>query len=129
MRKENEGKKECNFMTFDFEKFEVYQKAKFFTKEMSDIAEALSNKFARIADQLIRASLSIPLNIAEGAGRYSKPDKRNFYVIARGSVFECVAIIDMLLEKKQITADQKEKYYATAEELSKMISGLINSQR
>ncbi len=114
---------------FDFEKFEVYKKAKLFASELSNFTETIPGKYARIIDQLIRASLSVPLNIAEGAGRYSKPDKKNFYVIARGSVFECVAILDILLEKKLIAVDAKEGFYQAAEELSKMISGLINSQR
>jgi len=114
---------------FDFEKFEVYKKAKIFTKEISDLLDKLPNRYSRIIDQLTRASLSIPLNIAEGAGRYSKADKRNFYVIARGSAFECVAILDILLDKKLIDLEQKDHFYRSAEELSKMTSGLINSQR
>jgi four helix bundle protein len=47
-------------------------------------------------DQLRRASLSIVLNIAEGSGRFTKPAKRNFYVIAKGSVYECSALFDIL---------------------------------
>lgn len=85
-------------------------------------------KTSRLADQLTRASLSIPLNIAEGAGRYHKADKKNFYIIARGSVFECVAILDVL-KGKHIDETTYSKYYAILEELSKMLSGLINSQK
>lgn len=70
---------------FDFEKYEVYIKAKKFTIEISSYLDKLDPKNKRIIDQLSRASLSIPLNIAEGAGRYSKADKKNFYTIARGS--------------------------------------------
>ncbi len=40
--------------------------------------------------------MSIMLNIAEGSGRFSNKDKRNFYVIARSSVFECVALLEVL---------------------------------
>jgi four helix bundle protein len=61
------------------------------------------------------------------AGRYSKPDKRNFYTVARGSVFECTAIIDILQDKGLLDAVQKEHYYNVLEEISKMLSGLINS--
>jgi len=114
---------------FDFEKFDVYKKAKSFTKEISDFLDTLSLKNSKIIDQLSRASLSIPLNIAEGAGRYSKADKKNFYVIARGSVFECVALLDIILDKKLVVSEQKDKWYNQLEELSKMISGLINSQK
>jgi four helix bundle protein len=47
-----------------------------------------------MADQLRRASLSIPLNIAEGSGKSTGPDQRRFYAIARGSAIQCAAIID-----------------------------------
>jgi four helix bundle protein len=114
---------------FDFEKFDVYIKAKQFTKDASDLLSGLKNAHPRLIDQLQRAALSIPLNIAEGAGRYSKADKKNFYVIARGSVFECVAIIDILFDMGLIDDIKKSVFYGRLEELSKMISGLINSQR
>jgi four helix bundle protein len=47
-----------------------------------------------MAEQLRRASLSNPLNIAEGSGKSTGPDQRRFYAIARGSATECAAIID-----------------------------------
>ena len=112
---------------FDFEKFEVYKKAKLFFNDITTFLEESKRLNNRISDQLYRAALSIPLNIAEGAGRYSKPDKRNFYTIARGSVFECTAIIDILHDKDMLSQNQKEEYYNKLEELSKMLSGLINS--
>jgi four helix bundle protein len=50
-----------------------------------------------LRDQLTRASASIALNIAEGAGRRNgTPDARRFYLIARGSATECAALIDVL---------------------------------
>jgi four helix bundle protein len=49
-----------------------------------------------LRDQLERASLGVVLNIAEGAGRRSSPDKRRFYEMARGSATESAAIVDVL---------------------------------
>jgi four helix bundle protein len=49
--------------------------------------------------QLDRASVSIVLNIAEGAGRRTTRDKANFFTIARGSAAECAAILDLLLAR------------------------------
>jgi four helix bundle protein len=43
------------------------------------------------------------LNIAEGTSRFSNKDRRNFFVIARGNAFECVAILEYLLETREIT--------------------------
>jgi four helix bundle protein len=77
---------------FDFEKLEVYQRAKEFNAEMALFLS--KNEIDRITrDQLKRASLSVALNIAEGSSRFSKPDRKNFLVISRGSLFECIAIL------------------------------------
>jgi four helix bundle protein len=65
------------------------------------------------------------LNIAEGSGRYSKRDKRHFYVISRGSCFECVAIFDYLKEINALTSNQFDEFYTQLEELSKMFFSMI----
>jgi four helix bundle protein len=57
-----------------------------------------------LRDQLDRASVSIVLNIAEGAGRFSPADKARFYAIARGSATECAAIMDVVLSRALTTA-------------------------
>ena len=84
----------------DAEKLHVYRLAVQF--------QALANRLvprqrgellATLRDQLDRASVSIVLNIAEGAGRFSPPDKSRFYSIARGSATECGAILDLLLAR------------------------------
>jgi len=49
-----------------------------------------------LADQLRRAALSVPLNIAEAAGRTGAADAARHYAIARGSAMECAAIMDSL---------------------------------
>ena len=67
---------------FDFEKLLIYQKAKLFRKEINAIcADQQTDRV--IINQLKRAALSIPLNIAEATSRYSKANRRNFYVLAR----------------------------------------------
>ncbi len=50
--------------------------------------------FGELRDQLKRAALSLPLNIAEGTGKVRQADKARYYAIARGSAFECAAILD-----------------------------------
>ena len=49
-----------------------------------------------IRDQLLRASLSIALNLGEGSGRSSRKDKKRFYVIALGSTREVQVIIKII---------------------------------
>ena len=109
---------------FDFCKLDVYQKAKAFciliTKDIS------SGNFDRTTnDQLRRASFSIMLNIAEGTSRFSNKDRKNFFVVARGSAFECAAILEYLFEVAEISKDDYSNYVENLEEISKMLYGLI----
>ena len=67
------------------------------------------------------------LNIAEGSSRFSNADRRNFYVIARGSAFECVAIFDFMKEEKLLDEDLYKDLYLKSEELSKMIYAMIKN--
>ena len=76
-------------------------------------------------DQLRRASFSIMLNIAEGSSRFSKKDRKNFMVVARGSAFECAAIIEYLYEVSEIDKESYDNYLICLEEISKMLFGLI----
>ena len=111
---------------FDFEKLIVYQKAKKYNKSVNQFLS--NNKLNRTTnDQLRRASFSIMLNIAEGTGRFTKPDKRNFYVIARGSTFECVAIFDYLKDIDYIKKQQFDDFYNDLDELSRMLFALIKN--
>lgn len=64
---------------------------------------------SKIADQLSRASSSIPLNIAEGSGKLTEKDKKRFYSIARGSAMECSAIFDVMLARELITENDTLK--------------------
>ncbi len=82
-----------------------------------------------LRDQILRACISIILNFSEGYGRFSKNDKKHFYIIARGSLNEVIACFDLMTTHKNIGAETVEKFNSTTESLSKMLSGLINSQK
>ena len=115
-------------MPFTFEKLEVYQKSLELVEHIESLAQQLKGNVSySLCDQLQRAALSIPLNIAEGNGRYHKKDKLHFFYIARGSIFECVPILQILKSGKKINEDIYDTLYSELETLSKMISGLINS--
>ncbi|MBN2804293.1 MAG: four helix bundle protein [Deltaproteobacteria bacterium] len=111
---------------WDFQKLEVYQKSKNFSKQ---IAAILSEKsFDRVTnDQMRRASFSIMLNIAEGTSRFSNKDRKNFFVVARGSAFECVAILEYLLETQEIDHNIFTDYEKILDEISRMLFGLIKN--
>ena len=72
-------------MPFDHEKLDVYAVALDFLVLANGVVERLPRGRSHIGDQLSRASLSIVLNIAEGAGKYSPGDKRRYYLSASGS--------------------------------------------
>ena len=109
---------------FDFEKLEVYRQAKSFHLKMKGLTQ-MNDLQNPERNQLIRASLSIVLNIAEGAGRFSERDKRNFYIIARGSVYECIAILDLMKDQQQIEGDCFRNFFTMGEEISRMLYSLI----
>lgn len=113
---------------FDFEKLLVYKKASSTHTEITRLLKQNVHINIFLQNQLKRASMSIVLNIAEGSGRFTKPDKKNFYTIARGSVYECVSIFDILRNEKEISENQFEVFYIRFEELSKMLLALISSQ-
>jgi len=111
---------------FDFQKLEVYQKAKNFCKEIT--ATLGEKNFDRVTnDQLRRASFSIMLNIAEGSSRFSNKDRKNFLVVARGSAFECAAIMEYLYETKEISQEAFTDNFTKLEEISRMLFGLIRN--
>lgn len=111
---------------FEFQNLEVYKKAKVFHLESKQLIHLLQmDKIEK--DQLFRASFSIPLNIAEGSGRFSKPDRRHFFVISRGSIFECVAILDSLHDSKTINTDTFNSFLKKADELSRILYTMIKN--
>jgi four helix bundle protein len=113
--------------SFFFENLDVYQRGLQFAIQMCKLASSFPTKFTRIRDQLIGAAISIPLNIAEGSGRKSIKERRNFYKISRSSVFECVPAFEICVNLGLIDNNEYEKFREETKELSKMINGLIKS--
>jgi four helix bundle protein len=96
-------------MPFDHERLEVYQVALDFFDLADDILEQLPRGRGHLADQLTRASLSIVNNIAEGAGKFSKGDKRRYYLSAMGSSTESAVMLDVCLRRRLITDETHRK--------------------
>lgn len=111
---------------FDFEKLIAYQKARDVNKKIQKLL--VEKKISIVLrDQLYRASISMVINIAEGTGKLSKNDRKNFYVISRGSVFECASLLEMLYDEAIIKSDELDSFKSDLEEVSQLLSGLINS--
>jgi len=96
-------------MSFDHERLDVYQAALDFVALCEDVLEQLPRGRAHPVDQLSRASTSIVLNIAEGAGKYHKPDKRRFYLTAAGSATESAAVLDICVRLKLIDPELQRR--------------------
>ena len=109
---------------FDHEKLHVYQEAIRFVAWANGILESTPKTLA-VHSQLDRAATSIPLNIAEGNGKFTAPDRCRFFDIARGSALECAACLDVLLVKKLIPS--AEAGQAMLARIVAMLVGLIRS--
>jgi four helix bundle protein len=113
-------------MPFLFEKLDVYRRALDFADRISVLTARFARPFWYLADQLNRASLSIALNIAEGNGRGTPMDKRRFLLIARGSAFECVPLLDMCKRKGLFSPDACSEFQVTLDDLCRMLSKMID---
>ena len=109
---------------FDHEKLDAYQDAIRFVSWVDELLEGIPKSLA-VYNQLDRASTSIPLNIAEGNGRYTAADRCRFFDIARGSALECAACLDALVAKKHI--DSADAGKAILLRIVSMLVGLIRS--
>ena len=109
---------------FDHERLKVYQEALRFIVWASPLIDDLPAKLSA-RDQLDRASTSIALNLAEGNGKRSYPDRCRYFDIARGSTVECAACLDVLIAKKKLTVAEAETGKAILLEVVSMTAGLI----
>ena len=88
-----------------FQRLDVYRCAIEFVTVALQIATKLPRGHAELKEQLRRPAVSVPLNVAEGAGRTSPRDASRHHAIARGSAMECAAILDVALAL-QATSDE-----------------------
>lgn len=109
-------------MELDHERLDVYHLALDFLVMANGIIEALPRGRSHLADQFTRASTSIVLNVSEGAGRLSKPDKRRYYLTARGSATESAALLDICLRLELLDQAQHK---AGKETVVRIVSMLI----
>jgi four helix bundle protein len=112
---------------FDFEKLEIYQVIKSQNLKVLALISKSTLIDPYIKDQWRRASLSVLFNLTEGTGRMSVQDKKHFYTMSRGSVFECAAILDLLHDMKIVEEGIYSELYAGYEQCSKMLLAMYRS--
>lgn len=109
-----------------FEDIQAWQKARELTKELLILTSRGS--FAReyfLRRQITSASISVMLNIAEGFGRKTNKDFNRFLVQAHGSLSEVQSALYIAMDTGCINQGYFDELYTKAEEISKMITGLI----
>ena len=111
---------------FDHDKLQVYQAAIQLVGWADTILQKVPKGLA-VSGQLDRASTSIPLNIAEGNGKFTAADRCKFFDIARGSALESAACLDVLLAKKQITEPETVEGKTILVRIVCMLVGLIKA--
>ena len=110
---------------FDHERLKVYQEALRFVSFAGPLIDELPAKLAA-KDQLDRASTSIVLNLAEGNGKRSHPDRCRYFDTARGSGVECAACLDVLVARQKLDRETAETGKAILLEVVSMTAGLIS---
>lgn len=110
---------------FNFEKLRVWQKAIDFSDEAFEITKKFpKEEILGLTSQFRRASVSIALNIAEGAGRKSEKEFSHFLSMAYGSLCEVVTLLKLCLRRRYISQEIYEHLYEECENMGRMISGL-----
>ena len=110
----------------DHEKLQVYQRSLAFISWAEPLLDRLAKNLS-VRDQLDRAGTSIPLNIAEGNGKFTSADRCRFFDIARGSALECSACLDVLIAKGKAVATEIEAGKEMLVETVSMLVGLIRA--
>ena len=105
----------------------VWQKAQDLAVTVTAVISALPQDRGSqvIANQLLRAAGSVPANIAEGYGRYSELAFRNHLSIARGSLYETMSWVDLLLRSAKISDEQSVLLIKDCEEVARLITSTM----
>jgi four helix bundle protein len=111
-------------MVFGHERLDVYRLSLEYVKLVFELVRGLDGSRRHARDQLLRASQSIPLNIAEGNGKATPRDRRRFFEIARGSTLECAAIQDVLSAGGAIGDDQNQAGKQVLDRIAAMLTRL-----
>jgi four helix bundle protein len=111
-----------------FEDLVCWQKSRLLVKEIYSVTntDQFKNDYA-LKDQIRRAMISVMLNIAEGFGRRSHKEFKQFLFIPHGSIAEVQSCLYIAMDLNYIQKEDFDKLYNKCTEVSKIISGLIKS--
>jgi len=105
----------------------VYQRALEFSGRIENLCDDVIKGNYHLTNQLRRAALSISLNISEGSGRWHPKDKKQFYLVSRGSAYECVPIVDLMKRRSLLDEAAYKSLRNDLETIARMLTKLIQS--
>jgi four helix bundle protein len=111
-------------MALGHEQLDVYRLSISYVAWVFEQSEQLNGVHRHARDQWLRASQSIPLNIAEGNGKTAEADRRRYFEIARGSALECAAIQDVLVVGKALEENKSRERKIELNRMAAMLSRL-----
>jgi four helix bundle protein len=110
--------------TFSHEKLDVYRLSLDYVAWVYKRSNDLTGTHRHARDQWLRASQSIPLNIAEGNGKATQADRRRYFEIARGSALECAAIQDVLEAGNALDGQENRQRKQELDRMAAMLTRL-----
>ncbi len=117
------------FLQLNHQRLEVYKTSRLFVLECYRLSKSLpvDEKFGMIS-QIRRAALSVHLNVAEGASRKSEAERKRFYEIARGSIIEIDAALDVAKDMNYLNETKLDLLGKYIIDCFKMLTGMIYSK-
>jgi four helix bundle protein len=112
---------------FPYEQLEVYKKAYQVNQQVYRLLKANKIIPTYTKTQLGRASLSIMLKIAEGSAKFTSRDRRNFFITARGSVFECSSLVKFLHQEGELAQELSDDLCSAFDEISRILYTIIKN--
>lgn len=116
-------------IVYSFEKLKVWQEAKQLVVDIYNLLDSFP-KFEKYAlcDQIRRAIVSVPSNIAEGSGRFSNKEQNHYLEIAYGSLMETYNQLLIAIELSYITKSSVNAIKPRIDAIAKMLNGLRQSK-
>jgi four helix bundle protein len=111
---------------FKFEQLDAWKMSLELYRGIASAVRRLHGREHRfLAEQIMRAALSVSANIAEGTGRAGIRESKQLLNIAKGSVYEVVSIAHVLRLKALLEAEEFSEIYQLSDRIARMLSGLI----
>jgi four helix bundle protein len=109
------------------EKHKVHQRAVEFADRIYRFADALPKREEALADQFKRAAMSMTLISVEDHGVWHPDERREFFLVTRGSAFECLPLLDLCRQRKLIEDPVYDDFNTEVEVIARMMTKLIQS--